>query len=101
MIKWADYIVTNVNYNNNIIDNMKIFEDKGEELGDNYIKNRDWVVTMIKKGYLFITGPINKQNNEITKGEKIHIVSRESEEYISTDPNEKTRDNLGDLPNIL
>jgi len=99
MGKWADYLISAVRYNN---DNTHIIMakqriDKGDKVSPPVEVSRLDVVTNLKNNYSYMT--IYKNENKKWKmGEDVRIKQVGNSEFITTDPNETKKDNLGKLP---
>lgn len=97
MAKWADYLISAVKYNfehTRIID-VKRHLDRGETLERGNIVSRNIVANDLRKGLRYKT--IHRsQDNKWEIGEDVRIIS--GTDFITTDPNSTTRDNLGELP---
>lgn len=96
MAKWADYIIIRVRYNKdrNFIDKVQVCEDLGEKLGETNVKEREYIVSLIKDGKKVVTANKNKETRKWENGSKVDIYEKK---YIRTDPNGTTADNLGEL----
>jgi len=99
MGKWADFGISEVRYSDegDHITKVKVHEDKGEKLGFSEEWTRSQVVSAINSGEEFITVVKNSENKWI-KGEKVHIIKIDGSKYLRTDRNNRSSDNLGDLP---
>ena len=99
MAKWADYGISAVRYSADEIhiDKVKVHEDKDTTMGPAVEKTRKQVVAGIKLGQSYVT--ILKGNDgKWKRGEDIHIIVIDDEEFIRTDANKKKSDNLENLP---
>jgi len=98
MAKWADYLISAVRYNteNTRIVKVELRKDTGDKAIDAGESTRSEIVSNIKQGTTYIT--IYKGNDGWKKGEDVRIKKVGENEFITTDPNETTRDNLGKLP---
>ena len=99
MAKWADYGICKVHYDEDhkYIESVLIREDKGDTIGFAVEKPRAFIVSEIKDGTTFVTIKKNVDGNWI-KGQDVHIIIVNNEEYIRTDKNKKENDNLENLP---
>ena len=99
MAKWADYLISAVHYDSEEthIEKVKEHEDKGETVGGASIVSRKDVVKKLKHGNTYIT-IYKDSDNKWKKGEDVHVVKIDGEEFIRTDKNQKKEDNLGELP---
>ncbi len=98
MAKWADYLISAVRYNkdNTHIIMVKQRIDKGDKISPPDEVSRLTVVTNLKNNYSYMT--IYKNNNDKWKmGEEVKIIKVGNSEFITTDPNETKKDNLGKL----
>jgi len=100
MAKWADYLISAVRYNTEKthIVKVKVHKDMGESVGSAEEFTRGQVADKIEKGYSFVT--IYRQNEKWVKGEEVHTVTVDGEEFIRTDRNNIKKDNLGALPEL-
>ncbi len=99
MVKWADFGISAVRYNEERTNIEKVFihEDKGETIGPGATKTRRLIVREIKDGKRYAT--ILKTNKgEWEKGQDVNIIEVNNEEYLRTDVNETGADNLENLP---
>jgi len=99
MEKWADYLISAVQYDPEHlhIKKVRIHEDMGDKGGPASESSRREVIANIKSKKTYIT--IYKgQGNKWEKGEVVRIIVVDGTEYIRTDRNQKRSDNLGDLP---
>lgn len=99
MSKWADYLISAVKYDHDHkhIDKVKVHEDKGDSVGEPKIDTRMEVVSVINKGFTFVTIYKNDQGSW-NKGQKVFVVTINNKKYIKTVDNEKEEDNLENLP---
>lgn len=99
MTKWADYLISAVKYNekNTHIVEVKQRTDLDDKVSEATKVNRANVVSNLKAGKTYMTIYQN-ENKEWKKGEDVRIKKVDGTEYITTDPNETKRDNLGKLP---
>jgi hypothetical protein len=98
MAKWADWCITAVSYDEDgqHIVKVKARPDEGKGLGAERVFTREQVVNAIEKGTSVVTAPPTKGvPDSCDKGAKVDVVRRK---YLTTDPNDTTRDNLGKLP---
>lgn len=59
---------------------------------------RHSIIDHIKSGQKYMTIQIDRQSNTWHKGADIHVVRTSSGEYLRTDQNQISADNLGNLP---
>ncbi len=99
MAKWADFGISAVRYNEERthIEKVLIHEDKGETIGSGATKTRGLVVKEIKDGKTYTT-ILKTDKGEWRKGQDVHIIEVDNEEYLRTDANETGTDNLENLP---
>jgi hypothetical protein len=102
--KWADYAITGVHYGRTGQNNQwkRIVEvqartDNGEKLGAVEVRKRQDIVDAIKRGQTFVTAT-KGNTNSYDQGAKVEIVRINNTEYIRTDRDSTTEDNLGSLP---
>ena len=99
MAKWADYLISQVSYDqNHIITKAKQHRDIGNEMGDGEIVDRDIIAGNLGHGvkYMTVYGDLDK----IRMGKNIRYYRAYEDHYIRTDDNKVTSDNLGDIPNL-
>ena len=99
MVKWADYVISQANYNSNHkIENLKQLEDNVETLGIEEIVTRSTVIHNIKKGKSYVTA-FNGLSG-MKKGQKILSHLGYNDYYLRIDKNKVDSDNLGPIPEI-
>jgi len=99
MAKWADYLISQVSYDqNHIITKAKQHRDIGNEMGDGEIVDRDVIAGNLGHGikYMTVYGALDK----IRMGKNIRYFRAYEDHYIRTDDNKVMTDNLGDIPNL-
>lgn len=100
MVKWADYGISAVSYNNKKkthIEKVKVHEDNGDTIGASSEWSRTKVVSTIEKGKTFVT-IFKTAEGKWNKGEDVRIVKVKGTKYIRTDSNKTESDNLRNLP---
>ena len=99
MDKWADYLISEVNYDSDhLISSAKRHQDteKGISLGD--IIDRLTIASDIKNGLVYTT--IYSAKDSWKKGNQIRVFSLKGNPYLRIDNNKVNLDFLGDLPEI-
>jgi len=99
MAKWADYLISQVLYDqNHIITKVKQHRDIGNEMGDGEIVDRDVIAGNLGHGvkYMTVYGDLKK----IRMGKNVRYYRAYEGHYIRTDGNKVMSDNLGDIPNL-
>ena len=99
MAKWADYLISQVSYDqNHIITKAKQHRDIGNEMGDGEIVDRDTIAGNLGHGvkYMTVYGGLNK----IRMGKNVRYFRAYEDHYIRTDDNKVMSDNLGDIPHL-
>lgn len=98
MVKWADYCISAVRYNNNgtHIERAQVRKDSDSSVGVPESWTRNEVIDALDKGYTFVT--IIKNGNSWNKGADVHKVIVNQRKYIRTDKNKRASDNLENLP---
>jgi len=99
MAKWADYLISQVSYDqNHIITKAKQHRDIGNEMGDGEIVDRDVIAGNLGHGvkYMTVYGDLKK----IRMGKNVRYFRAYEGHYIRTDGNKVMSDNLGDIPNL-
>jgi len=96
MKKWADYLISAVQYNFQHTHIVKVYRhlDTGDNVVSLNIINRMIVVNdlNLRKTYKTI---FKNNKDQWTQGEDVRLIG--STGFITTDPNCTTRDNLGNL----
>lgn len=106
MAKWADYLISEVHYEESeddtkYIAKLKVHEDEGDEVGSESIWTKNEVINKINVGYSFMTiyekdKTKNKEDKDAWKeGEDVRVFKKK---YLRTDANDIEEDNLGELP---
>ena len=98
MAKSADYFISKVRFNPAGTHIDKVIQHDvtdGNNFGNGYERTRSQVIDNLKNGSVYCT--IFDQNGW-KLGSKVHHVKEYGKEYISTNPNETTKDNLDNLP---
>ena len=99
MAKWADYLISQVSYDqNHIITKAKQHRDIGNEMGDGEIVDRDVIAGNLGHGvkYMTVYGDLKK----IRMGKNVRYFRAYEGHYIRTDGNKVMSDNLDDIPNL-
>jgi len=99
MAKWADYLISQVSYDqNHIITKVKQHRDIGNEMGDGEIVDRDVIAGNLGHGvkYMTVYGDLDK----IRMGKNVRYFRAYEDHYIRTDGNKVMSDNLGDIPHL-
>lgn len=97
-VKWADYLISKVRYdeNHNYITDLFIHEDSDDNAEAGKAYPRQSVVNAILKGTSFNT--IYQETSKWKNGAKIEVVVIDNKNYLRTDSNKIKKDNLGELP---
>lgn len=97
MAKWADYLISAVRYNTDDthIIMVKQHNDKGDKISTSEEVARLTVVNNLKSDHSYMT--IYDDDGKWKKGEEVRIIRVGNSEFITTDPNETKKDNLGKL----
>lgn len=99
MVKWADYGIFTVKYNDTHtrIIAVKAYKDLGDKFGQEDRWSKNEVVSAIERGTSFIT--IKRTAKEQwSQGEDVRIFEMRGVKFIRTDANRTESDNLGELP---
>ena len=101
MDKWADYGISAVQYDieKTRINKVKVHEDEGDTIGVAAIWLRSDVISSLENNETFVT-IIKGSDGKWKKGEDVRIVKINNINYIRTDRNQKSSDNLGNLPEV-
>jgi Protein of unknown function (DUF3892) len=99
MLKWADFCISEVQYDKDHkhIVKAKVRVDNSDTLGTATEQSRVTIVSAIESGKTYIT---ITQNNEgkWSKGQPVKVVVINAKKYIKTVENNKECDNLENLP---
>lgn len=99
MAKWADYLISAVQYNlsETHIDYVKEHIDKGDSVAAATVSARSTVMSRIKTGKTYVTVTMNSENKYV-KGASVEVITVDGVEYIKTVADSTKKDNLGELP---
>ena len=99
MAKWADFGISAVRYSGNKtgIEQVMVHEDKDTTIGSGVEKTRNQVITGMKGGQTYVT-ILKGDGDKWKKGQDVHIIVVDGEEFIRTDANKRKSDNLENLP---
>jgi hypothetical protein len=102
MVKWADYLISKVKYNEpkTHIVSVEVHKDLGGTV-ENAIQivPRLTVVQNIDNGLSYMTIFKDTSNpNQWNKGQVVHVITVNGQKYIRTDEDATTKDNLDRLP---
>jgi len=99
MSKWADYLISEAEYDSNyLISKIKQHRDNGESISDGEIIDRSTLANNLGHGskYMTVYGALNK----LRIGKNVRYFRADGYHYIRIDHNKVNHDNLGDLPDI-
>ena len=97
MAKWADYLISQVLYDqNHIITKVKQHRDIGNKISGGEIVGRDVIANNLGHGVKYMT--IYSDLGKIRIGKNVRYFRAYEYHYIRTDNNKVSSDNLGDLP---
>jgi hypothetical protein len=99
MAKWADYVITEVKFNekHTHIDKVRAREDNGDTLGSPQEYARQDVVKAINNGSTYVTA-FKSNDGKWTKGEDVFVIKINGTDYIKTKRDDTAKDNLDNLP---
>ena len=99
MVKWADYCISEVKYNEERthIVKVKVHEDKGESIGGALEWSRQQVVSALEGGKTFVT-ILKTSDDKWRQGQDVHTIVVNGTKFIRTDQNQTAADNLEKLP---
>ena len=100
MAKWADYLISQVLYDqNHIITKVKQHRDIGNKISSGEIVDRDAIANNLGHGvkYMTVYGDLGK----IRMGKNVRYFRAYEDHYIRIDDNEVMTDNLGELPGLV
>ncbi|MEO8396784.1 MAG: DUF3892 domain-containing protein [Chloroflexota bacterium] len=103
--KWADYLITRVHYDRyrqgysvwKRINSVETRVDSEGGIGSAQVWMRQKVVDAINHGQTFVTS-VQRNDGLFYKGAEIEVVRINNTDYIRTDRDSTTEDNLGSLP---
>ena len=99
MAKWADYLISQVLYDqNHIITKVKQHRDIGNKISDGEIVDRNVIADNLGRGakYMTVYGDLGK----IRIGKNVRYFQAYEHHYIRIDNNKVMSDNLGELPQL-
>jgi len=99
MAKWADYLISQVLYDqNHIITKVKQHRDIGNKISSGEIVDRDAIANNLGHGvkYMTVYGDLGK----IRMGKNVRYFRAYEDHYIRIDDNKVMTDNLDDIPNL-
>jgi len=100
MVKWADYLISQVLYDqNHIITKVKQHRDIGNKISGGEIVDRDALANNLGHGvkYMTVYGDLGK----IRMGKNVRYFRAYEDHYIRIDDNKVMTDNLGELPGLV
>jgi len=100
MAKWADYLISQVLYDqNHIITKVKQHRDIGNKISVGEIVDRDALANNLGHGvkYMTVYGDLGK----IRMGKNVRYFRAYEDHYIRIDDNKVMTDNLGELPSLV
>ena len=100
MAKWADYLISQVLYDqNHIITKVKQHRDIGNKISGGEIVDRDAIANNLGHGvkYMTVYGDLGK----IRMGKNVRYFRAYEDHYIRIDDNKVMTDNLGELPGLV
>jgi len=100
MAKWADYLISQVLYDqNHIITKVKQHRDIGNKISSGEIVDRDAIANNLGHGvkYMTVYGDLGK----IRMGKNVRYFRAYEDHYIRIDDNKVMTDNLGELPGLI
>lgn len=102
MSKWADYLISAIRYENEILKNaiayLKVHKDTGEEVGAGSTWSREEVINALSDGKTFYT-IVKTYSGEWKKGANVALVTRNGRSII-TDSESTELDNLTNLQEL-
>jgi len=99
MIKWADYLISEVSYDSNhLISKIKRHRDDGDSISDGEMIDRTILADGLGHGTSYMT--TYSALNKFRIGERVVYFRAFEHHYIRTDKNKVNSDNLGNLPGL-
>ena len=99
MIKWADYLISEVSYDSDhLISKIKRHSDDGDSISDGEIIDRTTLADGLGHGTSYMT--TYSALNKFRIGERVVYFRAFEHHYIRTDKNKVNSDNLGNLPGL-
>ena len=99
MAKWADYLISQVSYDqNHIITKVMQHRDIGNKISGGEIVDRNVIATNLGHGskYMTVFGDLNK----IKMGKNVRYFRAYDDHFIRIDDNKVESDNLGHIPHV-
>ena len=99
MAKWADYLISQVSYDqDHVITKVKQHRDIGNKISDGEIVDRNVIAGNLGHGnkYMTVYGDLGK----IRIGKNVRYFQAYEHHYIRIDNNKVMSDNLGELPQL-
>jgi len=99
MDKWADYLVSGVRTgpDQKRIDSIECHSDFGCVVCENLILSRTDLILNMKKGCTYAT-VFRTAIGKWRKGQEVHLVNVDGEDFIRTDSNKTASDNFDNVP---
>ena len=99
MIKWADYLISEVSYDSDhLISKIKRHSDDGDSISDGEIIDRTTLADGLGHGTSYMT--TYSALNKFRIGERVVYFRAFEHHYIRIDKNKVNSDNLGNLPGL-
>ena len=99
MIKWADYLISEVSYDSDhLISKIKRHRDNGDSISDGEMIDRTTLADGLGHGTSYMT--TYSALNKFRIGERVVYFRAFEHHYIRTDKNKVNTDNLGNLPGL-
>ena len=99
MDKWADYLVSGVRTgpDQKRIDSIECHSDFGCVVCENLILSRIDLIVNMKKGCTYAT-VFRTAIGKWRRGQEVHLVNVNGEDFLRTDSNNVASDNFDDVP---
>lgn len=98
MEKWADFLISAVRYENNMITYLKVHPDRGSDIGGGSTWTKNEVLKAMMEGRSFFT-IFRDENGSWKKGRSVHFL-KENNKFIITDKKDVLTDSLLDLKEL-
>ena len=100
MAKWADYLISQVSYDqNHLITKVKQHRDNGNMISEGEVVDRNIIANNLGHGTSYMT--VYSDLGKIRIGKNVRYFRAYEHHYIRVDNNKVSLDNLEDLPQLM